>query len=356
MTKEEMKKQLEDAFVAAAKNPTTENVDKYENLLKLAKVMEAQGNLRPLDEDKKPLTERQKFAKVLREQLGAMPTGSTIAVPVEVAAEIEKKRNDLSMLRRFCTVHPCSGNYSIQVEGNGVTVAYVAEHAAIGDGTPSIGTVTLSAYKLGALVKLSDEFVQDEVVDIVSYITTLIAEGFAAFEDKEILVGAGSNSMTGVLTALNAVSGKPNVVTCSTASSVTWSEVKSAIQKLKSGYRRNAIIVMSQDLADAIHEFKNGSNYIFPQNEPVSKILGCSVVISKELSGVTSSASADQPMMVVGDFSYYHIADRKDLTITRLNELFAANGQIGIKAVQRIDGKVSQAEAFAALYSKKSSS
>ena len=353
--KEELKNLIQEAFDAAFKNPTDENLENYKNLVELYKMNEARENLDISLKEKKELSEREKFAKTLRETLGSMPTGSTIAIPNEVSAEIERKRKDFSNLRRYCTVHPCSGNYSIQVEGTGVTVGYVAEHGSIGDGTPTIDNVTLTAYKLGALVKLSNEFINDEVVDIVLYITTLIAEGFAEYEDKEILFGSGSNAMTGVLTKLEGVSGKPNIVTCATASTVTWAEVKSAIQKLKKGYRQKAVIVMSQELADAIHEFKNGSNYIFPQNDPVSRILGCDVIIDKNLSGVTSSSTADQPMMVVGDFSYYHIADRQGLEIQRLNELFAQNDQIGIKATERIDGKLTQTEAFAALYSKKAS-
>lgn len=353
--KEELKNLIQEAFDAAFKDPTDGNLENYKNLVELYKMNEARENLGISLKEKKELTEREKFAKTLRETLGSMPTGSTIAIPGEVCTEIERKRKESSNLRRYCTVHPCSGNYSIQVDGTGVTVGYIGENGSFGDGTPTIDTVTLSAYKLGALVKLSNDFINDEVVDIVSYISTLIAEGFAEYEDKEILFGSGSNAMTGVLTKLNGVSGKPNIVTCATASTVTWAEIKKTIQKLTKGYRKKAVIVMSQELADEIHDFKNGSNYIFPQNDPVSRILGCDVIIDKNLSGVTSSSTADQPMMVVGDFSYYHIADRQGFDIQRLDELFAQNDQIGIKAKERIDGKVTQSEAFAALYSKKAS-
>jgi len=39
-----------------------------------------------------------------------------------------------------------------------------------------------------------------------------------------------------------------------------------------------------------------------------------------------------------GDFSYYWIADRQGRSFQRLNELFAATGQVGFKATQRVDG------------------
>ncbi len=338
----DLKKQIEDAFVKATAEPNADNVQAYENLCKIAQIQAEQVEVK---ENKVELSERAKFAKNLREALGSMPTGSTISVPLEVSAEIERKRNETSLLRRFCTVHPCSGNYALQVEGNGVTVSYVAEHGAIGDGTPTINTINLTAYKLAALVKMSNEFIQDETADIVTYIVNLIAKGFSEMEDKEILFGTGSgnNHMTGI-TATSGIGS----VTCATAKTVTWAEVKSAIQKLTKGYRNNATCVMSQELADAIHEMKNGTQYIFPQNEQLTSIMGIPVVISKDLGALDSGKA----MMVVGDFSYYHIADRKDLTVSTLKELYAANDQTGVLAVQRIDGKVSQAEAFAVLISK----
>ena len=338
----DLKKQIEDAFIKATAEPTAENVQAYENLCKISQIQAEQITVK---ESKPELSEKAKFAKALREALGSMPSGSTVAVPLEVSAEIEKKRNEISKLRRFCTVHPCTGNYALQVEGTGVTVSYVAESAAIGDGTPTVNTINLTAYKLGALVKMSNEFIQDEAADIVAYITNLIADGFAKMEDAEILNGTGSsyNHMTGIVPSCTA-----NTVTCATAKTVTWKEVKATIQKLTKGYRNNATCVMSQELADAIHEMKDGSNYIFPQNEPLTSILGIPVVISADLGNVESGKA----MMVVGDFSYYHIADRKDLTVKKLEELYAANDQTGILAVQRIDGKPSQVEAFAVLVSK----
>ncbi|MBQ3394411.1 MAG: phage major capsid protein, partial [Oscillospiraceae bacterium] len=41
-----------------------------------------------------------------------------------------------------------------------------------------------------------------------------------------------------------------------------------------------------------------------------------------------------------GDFSYYWIADRQGRSFKRLNELYAANGQIGFLASERVDGKL----------------
>lgn len=59
-------------------------------------------------------------------------------------------------------------------------------------------------------------------------------------------------------------------------------------------------------------------------------------------------AAGNRPMLF-GDFSYYWIADREYRSFKRLNELYAANGQIGFLASQRVDGMLMLKEAVKAL-------
>ena len=61
------------------------------------------------------------------------------------------------------------------------------------------------------------------------------------------------------------------------------------------------------------------------------------------------------PKEDAGDFSYYWIADRQGRSFKRLNELYAATGQVGFLASQRVDGKLILAEAVKVLAQKASS-
>jgi HK97 family phage major capsid protein len=56
--------------------------------------------------------------------------------------------------------------------------------------------------------------------------------------------------------------------------------------------------------------------------------------------------------IALGDFSYYWVADRQGRSFQRLNELYAATGQVGFKATQRVDGKLILAEAIKVLQMK----
>jgi HK97 family phage major capsid protein len=58
---------------------------------------------------------------------------------------------------------------------------------------------------------------------------------------------------------------------------------------------------------------------------------------------------AGNKAIAFGDFSQYTIADRGVMAVQRLNELYAANGQIGWRANARVDGKLLVAEAVKTL-------
>lgn len=344
------------AFDAMIENASDENIKAYENILRMEEALKAR-ELREAQKDvdldtvkekkeDKALIEAQAFAKKLREAL-AIGSTYTALVPTTIATEIQKKKYEHSLLRRYCTVHPSSGNYTITVEGNGVTVNYVAEGAAISDSTPTATPVQLGAYKLAALVKISREFVEDSAVDFVAYVVDLMAKGFALKEDAEILSGSGTNAMTGVDTIT--MTEGTNLKTSTSTTAFTWAEFKAFLSLLKA-YKRSSIVVLSQTTLDTIHEFKDGSSYIFPQNQEITEILGVKVVVSPDID----DCAAGKIVAIAGDFSYYHIADRQDIQIKTLHELYANTDQIGIQATQRIDGKPALAEAFAFLKCKAS--
>ena len=355
-----IEKKVEEAFEKMLETASDEDVKKYEMLKKQAEeVMEEIETVEALEEkedleeggipngiqkDKpKALSEREQFGKNLVEAVSKGTTFSGL-LPRECAQNIQMKKEKIARIRGLCTVHQANGEYTVMVEGDDVVVDYIEEAGTFGETTPSIKPIGLQALKLGALTKVSEEYIADLGVDVMGYIEDKFAKAFAKKEDKEILFGTGTSSsktkIRGIAT--NAASG--NIVTAASATTVTWSEIKSTIQKLKA-YRTNAHIVCSQTLLDIIHEFKDGSTYMFPQQSEITQIMGIPVVVSDEFPALAAGAVA----MIVGDFAYYHICDRKSIELKTLNELYAATGQVGIRGQERIDGDLALTDAFAVL-------
>ncbi len=69
-------------------------------------------------------------------------------------------------------------------------------------------------------------------------------------------------------------------------------------------------------------------------------------------SAYVPAIAAAAKTIAFGDFSYYWVADRQGRAFQRLNELYAATGQVGFKATQRVDGKLILAEAVKVLQMK----
>ena len=79
-------------------------------------------------------------------------------------------------------------------------------------------------------------------------------------------------------------------------------------------------------------------------------ILGRPVKTSAYMPAIAAGAKT----VAFGDFSYYWIADRQGRSFKRLNELYAATGQVGFLASQRVDGKMILPEAVKVLAQKAS--
>lgn len=64
-------------------------------------------------------------------------------------------------------------------------------------------------------------------------------------------------------------------------------------------------------------------------------------------------AAGAKPILF-GDLSAYWIADRQGRVFQRLNELFAANGLVGFRVTQRVDGRLVLPEAVKVMQMKAS--
>lgn len=292
------------------------------------------------DVGKKISEESEKFIKDLREavQLGTRFVGS---LPTEMATAIQTKMEQLAGIYSRCTIHKASGDYVVVVESEVVTVSYTTESAAISETSPNLQPIKLSALKLAGLARISSEMLADLAVDVMNWITTEFAKAFARQMEHEILLGPGTDGdktkIRGIIT--NAT----KTVTAASATAITWEEVKKTVQSI-GAYRTGATIVVSQQIHDQIHSFKDGSSYMFDQTRNVERIMGCPVLISDQMPAIAGGKAA----LVVGNFAYYHIADRQDVTIRVLEERYAEYDQVGIKATKRVDGDFVK-EAFSVL-------
>lgn len=290
----------------------------------------------------KELTEESiTFTKNLLNAIKVKASYSSL-VPREISSLIVMKRNELARIRGISTVHPTNGDYEFAVEGGRLQAFIVGENTAFAEQSAELKSVSLKSFKLGALVKVSREMIDDTVPSVLDYIITQIANAFAEKEDELFLKGAGTTEPTGVITAVKADSAHKGDVVQATLGAITFDEIKTLIDGLGK-YAERATLVMNRATASSISMLKDGNKYIFDPNQPLSQVYGCRVVITDKLDPLTKN---DGIAIVAGDFSYYHIADRMNFNVETLNELYAKNWQTGVLGVERLDGNVALTDAF----------
>jgi len=242
-----------------------------------------------------------------------------------------------------------SGDRKIPVVATKGTASWVDEEAPIPESDDSFGLVSIGAYKLATMIKVSEELLNDSVFNLEAYIAKEFARRIGTKEEEAFFIGDGTGKPTGIF---NATGGATLGVTAASATAITVDEVMDLFYSLKSPYRKNATFIMNDATVKAIRKLKDGSGqYIWQPSITAGTpdtILNRPVKTSTYVPTIASAAKS----IAFGDFGYYWVADRQGRSFQRLNELYAATGQVGFKATQRVDGKLILPEAIKVLQQK----
>lgn len=284
-------------------------------------------------------------------QIGTDSEGGYL-VPDEFEQRLIDGLQEENIMRGIATtIQTASGDRKIPVVASHGSASWTDEEALITDSDDAFGQVTLGAYKLATAVKVSEELMNDSIFSIDTYLANEFARRIGTKEEEAFLVGDGSSKPTGIFAA----SGGGTIgVTAASATAITFDEVYDLFYSLKSAYRRNSAWVMNDSTIKAIRKLKDANGQYLWQPSAGSNtpdtLLNRPILTS---SYVPEIAAAKTPI-AFGDFSYYWIADRQGRMFKRLNELYAANGQVGFIASERVDGKLILAEAVQILKMKAS--
>ncbi|WP_161879116.1 phage major capsid protein [Alkalibacterium sp. MB6] len=282
-------------------------------------------------------------------QIGTDSEGGFL-VPDEYENQLIQALQEANVLRNLCNVINTShGDRKIPVVASHGSAAWMDEEGAFNESDDAFTQVTLSAYKLGTMLKVSDELLNDSYFDLEAYIAAEFARRIGAAEEEGFLTGNGSSKPTGLL---HTTGGASLGVTAASATAITMDEVLDLYHSLKSSYRKNGTFLVNDATVKAIRKLKDGQGqYLWQpsvQAGTPDTILNRPVISSQFMP----VAAAGVKTILFGDFKYYWIADRQGRTFKRLNELYAANGQVGFLASQRLDAKLILPEAIKVLQQK----
>ncbi|MBO5534319.1 MAG: phage major capsid protein [Clostridium sp.] len=268
-------------------------------------------------------------------------------VPDEFECRLVKGLEENNIFRQMAhVIRTSSGTRKIPIANDTMEASWIDEGEPIPETDTKFAQTTLSAYKMGALVKVSNELLNDSAFDIAAYIAERFGKTMGLTEEKAFITGSGDKQPTGIL---NDTVGAQLGVTAASANTVTFDEIFQLYYSLKSPYRAKAAFLCNEELLLQLMMLKDGNgNYIWKPSLDIAKpdtILGRPVYTSGFMPGV----EAGKKVMTFGDYSYYWVADRASRAFKRLNELYAVTDQVGFVTTQRVDGKLILPEAVKVL-------
>ena len=274
-------------------------------------------------------------------QVGTDSEGGYLAPDEFWNSELVQALEEANIMRSLGNViQTSSGTMEIPVVSSHGAAAWTAEEAAFTEGDEAFSIVTLSAYKAGTIIKVADELLNDSSFDLSSYLASELGRRIGALEEAAFVDGDGSSKPTG------AVGGSTAGVTAAATGAITGNEVIDLYHALGRQYRNNAAFLMADATLKAVRQLKDSDGqYIWQpglQPSEPNNILGRPVYTSESMPALGTGAKT----VLFGDFSKYWIADRESVVLKRLDELYAANGQVAFRAHRRVDGKVVLAEAI----------
>ncbi|WP_312444608.1 phage major capsid protein [Lacrimispora sp.] len=278
-------------------------------------------------------------------QIGTDSEGGYL-VPDEFEQTLVQGLEEENVFRTLATIiQTSSGDRKIPVVATKGEASWVDEEGQIPESDDSFGQVSIAAYKVATMIKVSDELLNDSVFNMEAYISNEFSRRIGAKEEEAFLVGDGKGKPTGIF---NSTGGASEGVATATAN-ITFDDVMDLFYSVKSPYRKKSTFVMNDSTVKALRKLKdNNGTYIWQPSVQAGQpdtVLNRPVVTSAYAPAIAAGGK----VIAFGDFTYYWIADRQGRSFKRLNELFAANGQVGFLGSQRVDGKLILPEAVKVL-------
>ena len=280
-------------------------------------------------------------------------------VPDEFERRLVQALEENNIFRTLAhIVHTNSGTRTIPVAAEYGSASWIEEGNAIPESDMTFSVQTLSAYKLGSMVRVSNELLHDSAFDIAGYIANRLGRRFGDAEEEAFINGTGVSSNpattpsqpTGILTTLTAAA-----ATTKNASTIHFDDVFKLFYGLKGPYRQKAVFLCNETVLLQLMLLKDEEGrYLWKPGLDIGKpdtILGHPIYTSTYMPALTHKPADDagKKVLLFGDFSYYWIADRTKRSMKRLDELYAVNDQVGFLGTQRVDGKLILPEAMQVL-------
>jgi HK97 family phage major capsid protein len=227
----------------------------------------------------------------------------------------------------------------------GLSGVWIGEGVSLAAQKPRLRALVLTAQKLGILLPMTNEWVQD-APNADSQISQALIAATGWHLDYAFLNGTGAGQPKGVLndSALIVVNKEAGQV----AATITYENIKAMYARLHPGCVTNAVWIANQgtraQMLGLVQYVKNaaGTDFVGGSGVPIVKqspsgemsLLGLPLLFTEKLP-----ALGTQGDLVLADLSQYVVGLRADMSIKKSEHLYFDSDQTAYRALLRADGR-----------------
>ncbi|MEU6952077.1 phage major capsid protein [Streptomyces sp. NPDC045714] len=295
---------------------------------------------------------------------GHDPEGGFLVAPQQFVKDLLKGMDDMVALRGLATVHQLTQAESLGVPTLDNDLSDAEWTSELGTGSQDdglrFGKRELRPHPLAKRVKISRKLLRAAVMNPETLVRERMEYKFGVTAEKAYMTGDGNQKPLGLFTPnADGIPTTRDVDVSTTGSGFvnaaggnSADDLITAKYTLKSAYHAKARWLFHRMAIASVRKLKDGDgNYIWKAglaSDQGDRILDIPFITSEF---APSTFGDGDYVGMLGDFSYYWIAEALSFEVQRLNELYAESNQVGFIGRQEADGMPVLAEAFIRLQS-----
>lgn len=247
-------------------------------------------------------------------------------------------RSTIGQLANTITT-PAGATETIGLSSVHGTASWTAENAAVTPTDETFAQVSLGAYKAVTAVVVSEELLTDSTGSLDSFLAGELGGRIAQLEGAAYATGDGTGKPQGV----SANTGTTVTMATGNTTTYAYASLVDAVHSVAVGYRtpdQRPAWVVSDGGLKALRKIVEGTT-----NAPLltdvggdqPRLLGYPVFVDENLAAPAANAIS---AVFAAWVPFYTIRRVDGIGVQRQDELYSANGQVGLRAVHRVDGRV----------------
>lgn len=228
------------------------------------------------------------------------------------------------------------------------TVGPVSENTEITGSDPTLDGITLTPKKFAALVRASNESLEDSTPQLRSVIADDLIREMATYLDRQMLVGTGQS---GQIKGLSNTTGATAQAVNAAPDLDDFADAIASLEAANGDLTRAAFFVAPRTWSQLRKQTATGSGeYLLSAGDPTQatrpSVFGVPVYVTSNIpTNLTVGQSTNNSLGILADMSQVLVGRRRDVELMMDTSLYFHYDQTALRVVSRVDMQVGNAAA-----------